>query len=72
MGLPLYHPLLTDAEERLMKFKSTIDRFGKHVRPAAAWEAEVLGAAIWERPFIIDIPRLDRAATVDDVAAGKA
>lgn len=72
LGLPLYHPLLKDADERLVRLKAGLDRYGRRVRPIEAWEAEAIGASFWERNYIIDIPRLDRAATAEDVAAGRA
>jgi hypothetical protein len=71
-GLPLYHPLLKDADRRLTEFKAAFDRFAGNYRRASRQELEALQLHRWTRLFLPDIRPLGRAATADDVKAGKA
>jgi hypothetical protein len=72
VGLPLYHPLLKDADERLTALKGALDRFGGNYRRATGREVELLNRRPWTPTYLPDIRPLGRAATADDVKAGKA
>jgi hypothetical protein len=71
-GLPAYHPLLKDAETRLRAIKETLDRFRGRYRLASPREEAALGVDTWEVAFIPDLRPLGRAATPEDVKAGRA
>ena len=72
VGMPAYHPLLSDADKRLEAIKAAFDRFAGRYK-AAAWEIrQVLGASWWDQFFVPDIAPLGRTATADDVKMGKA
>jgi hypothetical protein len=71
IGLPPYHPLLEDADKRLGMLKAALDQFGDYRR--VNWrEAQQLGRGSWTPAYIPDIRPLDRAATAEDVKAGRA
>jgi hypothetical protein len=73
LGAPRTHPLFKDSEARLEAMKATLDRYLGTYRQANPWLAHRLGAPPFGRPpFIPDIRPLGRAATADDVKAGKA
>jgi hypothetical protein len=69
-GLPLTHPLMKDADKRIDQMKQALDR------PAGfRWASEHAAYALRMVPrggFVPDVNPLDRAATADDVKAGKA
>ncbi len=70
-GLPSYHPLLKDAEDRLKKIAATLDRFRNRFRELSPWERSLLEHDSWRPRYIPDIA-LAAPATADDVAAGRA
>ncbi|MCA8910828.1 MAG: hypothetical protein KDB82_03935 [Planctomycetes bacterium] len=71
-GLPRYNPLLSDSEERLKFMRELLDRYAASIRPATVDEAETLGEWGWDPFFVFAPPPLGRAATEDDVKAGRA
>lgn len=71
-GLPPYHPLFKDANERLEAMQKSLDRFAGKYRLANWREREVLGGSSWSPLFVPDIRPLDRAATAKDVQSGQA
>ena len=83
-GVPAYHPLLKDADERLPKLKAALDRFPQF-RRASDYETAIVqpySGTDPEKSFYFDYTRqmlfvpavglLDRPATQDDVKAGRA
>jgi hypothetical protein len=72
IGLPLYHPLFRDSEARLVSMKVAFDRFAGAYRLANWREHSALGLSSFSPVFVPDIKPLGRAATADDVKAGKA
>ncbi len=77
-GLPLYHPILKDAEKHLNAFKAAFDRFAGNYRSVTSRELDSLSSregqslSTWSPAFIPDISPLGRPATAGDVKAGKA
>ena len=65
------HPLRKDNEDRLAAVKRAFDRFSGNYRRANWRERDTIGANRWTPIFIPDIRPLARAATPDDVKAGK-
>jgi hypothetical protein len=72
VGLPIYHPLFKDADDRLAAFRAAFDRFHGTYRHANPRERKVLDASYWDVFYVPDIRPLGRTATEDDVKAGKA
>lgn len=72
VGLPLYHPLFKDADERLKAVKAAFDRFAGKYRPATGFEGDLLGRSPFTQTYVPDIKPLGRAATAADVKAGVA
>lgn len=72
VGLPRYHPLFKDADKRLTAFKAAFDRYAGNYRRATWREQQSLGLSSWAPAYLPDIRPLARAATADDVKAGKA
>jgi hypothetical protein len=71
-GLPRYHPLMNDAEQRLDDIRELMGRYINNLRRASADECRALGISSFI-PFYVFYPEpLDRPATEDDVAAGNA
>jgi hypothetical protein len=71
-GLPAYHPLRKDGEERLKTVAATLDRFRDRFRALNSWESDVLEYHSWRPRYIPDIVPLTAPATADDVAKGRA
>lgn len=81
-GVPAYHPLLKDADDRLPKLKAALDRFPRFRRATDAETAVLRPPADRPENFVFDYTRqglfvpavglLDRPATADDVKAGRA
>jgi hypothetical protein len=72
VGLPLYHPLFKDADERLKAVKAAFDRFAGKYRRATGFECRLLDVSSFSQTYMPDIKPLGRAATADDVKAGVA
>ncbi|OWK40935.1 putative lipoprotein [Fimbriiglobus ruber] len=72
VGLPKYHPLLKDADERLAALKTTFDRFAGKYRKPTEPERQLFGLDYFATPFLPDICPLGRAATAEDVKTGRA
>jgi len=72
IGLPSYHPLCKDADKRLMAFRIAFDRFRGSYRKATEPERACLGMVEGSPAYLPDISPLGRAATAEDVKAGKA
>jgi hypothetical protein len=72
LGLPVYHPLFKDAEARLRDFRAAFDRFRERYRRATWREAEAVASRYWLPVFLPDLGKLERAATAEDVKAGRA
>ena len=72
IGLPFYSPLMKDADARLATMKALLDRYQGHFRLLTAAEAKSLGLTLWKPMFVPDVRPLDRAATAEDVAKGRA
>src|SRR5439155_25253015 len=72
VGLPPYHPLLNDADKRLEALKAAFDRFAGRYKLASWQLRQLMGKSSWDQFFVPDIASLGRAATADDVQAGKA
>ncbi len=71
LGLPEYHPLRKDADERLAVYRSFMDQFKGKFRRLTTEERIRFGNS--PRPqFIPEIPALTRGATAEDVANGLA
>lgn len=63
LGIPPYHPLLADADARLTTIRRWVD----------LCRNDPVAIESWRRPvYAPRFPRLDRAATADDVLAGRA
>ena len=71
IGVPEFHVLLKDADERLGEVQNAFDRFQAY-RLASHQELEVLDASVWEARFMPNVGKLKAPATEDDVKAGKA
>jgi hypothetical protein len=81
-GVPAYHPLLKDAEERFPKLKAALDRFPQFrratdyetalLRPPADGPGKFLFDYTRQGLFVPMVGMLDHAATADDVKAGRA
>jgi hypothetical protein len=72
LGLPRYHPLQKDADQRLAALKTMLDRFAGSYRRANWREVRRLDLSHFAPTYVPDIRPLGRAATADDVKAGKA
>lgn len=72
VGLPHYHPLFQDADQRLTAFKTAFDRFAGKYRRADQDERVSLGLSVWTPAYLPDLRPLDHVATAEDVKAGKA
>jgi hypothetical protein len=72
LGFPDYHALFKDADARLKALRETIDRFQGRFRRASDQEMKALGHFSWAPTFLVDMKPLDRAATAEDVKAGRA
>jgi hypothetical protein len=72
VGLPPYHPLFKDADKRLAAVKAAFDRFAGQYRRATWRERDSLDVRPWAQAYLPDVRPLGRAATDDDVKAGKA
>lgn len=72
VGLPRYHPLFKDADQRLAAFKTAFDRFAGKYRRTNWRESRTLGLSSFSPGYIPDLRPLGRAATAEDVKAGKA
>lgn len=83
-GVPAYHPLLKDADERLPKLKTALDRLPQF-RRATDYETAILRPYDGDEPeksfffdytqqmlFVPAIGMLDHPATMEDVKAGRA
>jgi hypothetical protein len=70
--LPLYHPMFKDADKRLEAFKAAYDRFVGSYRRTNWREVRVLDLSDFSPSYLPDIRSLGRAATADDVKAGRA
>jgi hypothetical protein len=72
IGVPDYHVLQSDCDQRLASLKKVVDHFHGHYCKANDRERKIFGIAHWSVAFLPDIRPLGRAATADDVKAGKA
>ena len=72
VGLPRCHPLLKDADKRLDALKASLDRLGTNFRRPTWRESQTLDLRFWSPTFMPNISSLGRAATAEDVKAGKA
>ncbi len=66
------HPLLKDHGRRLKVMKETFDRFQGRHRLLTETESEALGLSLWRARYVPDVRPLGRAATAEDVRAGRA
>src|SRR5262249_54433198 len=71
-GLPGYHPLLKDADERLAALRRAMDGFAGKYCTLTPGERLAVAGNTYEPQFGPDIAPLGRSATPDDVKAGKA
>lgn len=71
-GLPQYHPLLKDSEERLAALKKAMDGFTGKYRILTPAERIAVAGNTWEIRYGPDITPLGRPATAEDVKAFKA
>jgi hypothetical protein len=72
VGLPGYHPLLNDFEDRLRALRSSFDRLQGVLRRTTSAEDEIFINRLHEPMFIPDFGVLERPATAMDVSTGKA
>ncbi len=74
LGVPRYHALLKDRDERLARLRETCAPLVRGARRATPLELEALGvrSSPWDTKFVPGLEPLDRPATPDDVAAGRA
>lgn len=72
VGLPTYHPLMRDAEQRLSRLTETMDRWSASARALTPSERKALQLDSYQPRFILAPAPLDRAAGPADVAAGRA
>ncbi|QEL20687.1 hypothetical protein [Limnoglobus roseus] len=72
VGLPRYHPLFKDADARLAAVRAAFDRFAGNYRRATGRERDVLDLSPWGSVYVPNVAALGRAATADDVRAGRA
>jgi hypothetical protein len=71
-GLPAFHPLLNEADDRLAAMRKVLDRFRGKFRALTEVEKEILAGNTYEVRFGPEIRPLGRPATAADVAAGRA
>jgi hypothetical protein len=71
-GLPLYHPLLKEADKRLSAFKAAFDRYAGAYRKLEEREFRLLDMIASTTIYVPAIRPLGRLATAADVQAGKA
>jgi hypothetical protein len=74
-GLPEFHPLLDDADERVAEMSLTLSRYRGRYRQLSLAERTLLGRSDCDHytvQFIADLPPLGRPATAEDVKLGKA
>jgi hypothetical protein len=71
-GIPLYHPLFRDADDRLARMRAFLDRYMGKFRPLSAAEKEALRVFASHTVYVPTIGPLGRAATEEDVTAGRA
>lgn len=72
IGLPEYHPLLNDSEDRLRAVRSYFERFQKALRRTTSVEDEIFDNRLHEPMFVPDFAGLEGPATATDVSTGKA
>jgi hypothetical protein len=72
VGLPPYHPLFKDTDKRLTALKAALDRYAGNYRHLSWRERDLLGVSPWSPAYVPALRPLGRAATVEDVKAGKA
>jgi hypothetical protein len=71
LGMPFFHPLCTDADDRINHIAQFLDRYPGRIRVATDSERSALSVED-DRAFIPDIKPLGRPATAADVTAGRA
>jgi hypothetical protein len=71
-GLPAFHPLLNDADDRLAAMRKLLAQFRGNYRTLTPAEKQILADKSNDIRFVPDIPPLKRPATVADVTTGKA
>src|SRR5262249_45263504 len=72
IGLPEYHPLCKDAEQRLKRMKGLLDLFAGRFQQVSGRAAEELSVSVFEPSFIPNVPPLARPATAQDGKKGRA
>jgi hypothetical protein len=73
IGIRFHHALLKKADANLIVFRQEFDRLRSHLRPARPWEVKLFELEGYGKMCLIpDFPALGRAATADDVKAGRA
>jgi hypothetical protein len=72
LGVPPYHPLLRDTDDRLRAVKDTFDRFRGRYRRLSEDERSQLGLSGRQPEFVADVGPLGRAAAEFDVCSGQA
>jgi hypothetical protein len=71
-GLPAFHPLLKDAEERRAAIKKVLDQFRGRWRVLTDAERRAVAGNTSEVRFGPDLRPLGRPATAEDVKGGRA